>query len=103
MLFLLTKGLSGLKGLIKTKIMKNRTHVYYVYPMKLDIPKIGVSRERIIEALEAEGLQGLMNGYINIHMLPMYQKKIAYGSKGFPWTSDICHRDVKYSKGIYFC
>ena len=30
----------------------------------------------------------------------MYQQKIAYGSKGFPWSSDICHRDVDYSKGI---
>jgi len=30
----------------------------------------------------------------------MYQKKMAYGSSGFPWTSDICHREVDYSKGI---
>jgi hypothetical protein len=30
----------------------------------------------------------------------MYQQKVAYGSKGFPWTSDICHRDVSYKKGI---
>ncbi len=27
----------------------------------------------------------------------MFQKKIAYGSHGFPWTSDICHRDVDYT------
>jgi len=39
-------------------------------------------------------------GYTNIHLLPMYQQKMAYGSKGFPWTSDICHRDVSYRKGI---
>jgi hypothetical protein len=30
----------------------------------------------------------------------MYQKKIAFGSNGFPWTSDICRRDVSYKKGI---
>ena len=76
------------------------THVYYVYPMKLDLKKIGVSRARIIEALEAEGVEGLMGGYVNIHLLPMYQKKIAYGSKGFPWSSDICKREVSYAKGI---
>ncbi len=96
----LTNGLIGLKGLIKPKITKDTTHVYYVYPMKLDVNKIGVSRARIIEALEAEGLKGLMNGYINLHMLPMYQRKIAYGSKGFPWSSDICKREVSYEKGI---
>ena len=33
-------------------------------------------------------------------VLPMYQKKIAYGSNGFPWTADICRRDVDYSRGI---
>ena len=33
-------------------------------------------------------------------MLPMYQNKIAYGSKGFPWSSDICKRKVSYKKGI---
>ena len=41
-----------------------------------------------------------MEGYTNIHLLPMYQKKIAYGSKGFPWRSDICRRDINYKKGI---
>jgi hypothetical protein len=30
----------------------------------------------------------------------MYQKKIAYGSKGFPWNSEICHREVDYARGI---
>ena len=30
----------------------------------------------------------------------MYQEKIAYGSKGFPWNSEFCQREVDYSKGI---
>ncbi len=30
----------------------------------------------------------------------MFQKKIAYGSSGFPWTSDICRRKINYKKGI---
>jgi hypothetical protein len=30
----------------------------------------------------------------------MYQRKIAYGSQGFPWTSDVCRREVSYAKGI---
>ena len=33
-------------------------------------------------------------------MLPIYQNKIAYGSKGFPWNSDICKREISYKKGI---
>lgn len=42
----------------------------------------------------------LAGGYVNVHLLPMYQQKTAYGSKGFPWTSDICKREVTYAKGI---
>ncbi len=96
----LTAGLKGLKGLRTPTVRDGATHVYYVYPMVLDIDALGVSRQRIVEALEAEGLEGLAAGYANVHLLPMYQKKIAYGSAGFPWTSDICKREVSYAKGI---
>ena len=96
----LTAGLNGLLGLRTPVIKPGCTHAYYVYPMVLDIDRLGVSREKIIAALEAEGVTGLGGGYVNVHLLPMYQKKIAYGSSGFPWTSDICKRDVSYAKGI---
>jgi len=96
----LTAGLSGLKGLRTPVIKPDCTHVYYVYPMVLDLPLLGISRARLVEALQAEGVEGLMVGYANVHLLPLYQKKIAYGTKGFPWSSDICRRDVSYQKGI---
>ncbi len=94
----LSAGLQGLKGLRTPVVEPDCTHAYYVYPMVLDVDT--VPRARIIEALAAEGVTGLAAGYANLHLLPMYQKKIAYGSKGFPWTSDICHRNVSYEKGI---
>ncbi|MEW7009870.1 DegT/DnrJ/EryC1/StrS family aminotransferase [Lentilitoribacter sp. EG35] len=96
----LTEGLLGLTGLQTPKTSENCTHVYYVYGMVLDIDQLGVDRKRIIQALEAEGITGLAAGYVNVHLLPMYQKKIAFGSTGFPWNSDICKRDVNYKKGI---
>ncbi len=96
----LTSGLQGLAGIRPPVVMPDCTHAYYIYPMVLDVDQLGVSRDRIYEALAAEGVQGLEPGYANLHLLPMYQQKMAYGTKGFPWTSDICHRDVDYSKGI---
>lgn len=95
----LSEGLKGLRGLRTPVVKPGRTHVYYVYPMILDIKELGVSRDQIHAALQAEGV-AVSKRYQNIHLLPMYQKKMAYGSRGFPWTSDICHRDVNYSKGI---
>jgi len=95
----LSEGLKGLRGLRTPVVKPGCTHVYYVYPMVLDIEALGVSRERIHAALQAEGVV-VSKHYQNIHLLPLYQRKIAYGSMGFPWSSDICRRDVDYSKGI---
>jgi perosamine synthetase len=95
----LDNGLCNLKGLEIPVVSLDCTHVYYVYPLKVNSAELGVSRDLIHQALTAEGVE-LVNRYQNIHLLPMYQKKIAYGSSGFPWSSDICRRDITYSKGI---
>jgi perosamine synthetase len=96
----LTHGLAGLEGLSTPSVRPDSTHSYYIYPMVLDTQLLGVNRATVLNALEAEGVTGLAAGYACVHLLPMYQKKMAYGSKGFPWTSDICRREVSYQKGI---
>jgi dTDP-4-amino-4,6-dideoxygalactose transaminase len=96
----LSQGLNGLPGLRPPIVKPDCTHAYYMYPMVLDVEQLGISRARVMEALEAEGVVGLAAGYACLHLLPMYQQKMAYGSKGFPWSSDICHREVSYRKGI---
>lgn len=95
----LTKGLAGLPGLRAPVVQPDCTHVYYVYPMILDVQALGIDRNLISAALQAEGVP-VWCGYQNIHLLPMYQNKIAYGRKGFPWSSDLCRRQVDYRKGI---
>jgi len=93
-------GLAGLRGLRTPVVKPDCSHVYYVYSMYVDVVALGINRQRLHQALLAEGVPALGASYQNLHMLPMYQKKMAYGSKGFPWTSDICKRDVSYAKGI---
>jgi perosamine synthetase len=96
----LNAGLSSLKGVKVPRVSDGATHVYYVYGITLDVDVLGVSRERIIEALRAEGVPSIMAGYQNLHMLPMFRHKIAYGTKGFPWRSPYCNRDVQYGPGL---
>ena len=96
----LSAGLCGLPGLRTPVVKADCTHSYYMYPMVLNLDTLGVTRARIFKALEAEGVPGLAEGYVCLHLLPMYQQKIAYGSKGFPWTSEVCHREVSYEPGI---
>ena len=96
---ILTNGLKDLPGLKTPSIGNDRTHVYYVYAMQLDIDLLNISREKICAALNAEGVP-ISSKYQNIHLLPIYQRKIAYGSQGFPWNSEICKRLINYEKGI---
>jgi len=96
----LAKGLKNLKGLRLPIVRDNCTHVYYVLPLIVNVRELGVSRDLIIKALEAEGVTDLAGGYVNIHLLPMYQKKIAYGSNGFPWNLKETRKNISYKKGI---
>jgi perosamine synthetase len=96
----LTRGIEDLPGLRPPVIEPGCTHVYYVYPLLLDAQRLEVPKARIVEALRAEGVEGLSPSYQNIHLLPMYQQRIAYGSQGFPWTAPFCRREVDYRKGI---
>ncbi|WP_323015435.1 DegT/DnrJ/EryC1/StrS family aminotransferase [Devosia sp.] len=96
----LNAGLAGFEGLQTPVVSEGCTHVYYVYGLVLDVDRLGLTRQRILEALRAEGVDWLMNGYQNIHMFPIFQKKIAYGSKGFPWNQPFVSRDIDYGRGI---
>jgi perosamine synthetase len=96
----LDRELSKLPGITVPPVAVGCTHVYYVYGMTLDVNALGVSRQRIVDALRAEGVPGLVRGYQNLHLLPMFQQKIAYGTQGFPWTSPYASRQISYHKGI---
>ena len=88
----LTNKLRNLKGLRLPVIKKQCSHSFYTFPLILDIKKINLSRELICKALLAEGVK-IRFGYQNIHKLPIFQKKISYGSKGFPWS---INNKIKY-------
>ncbi len=94
----LNNRLSKLKGLEIPKVPRGYTHSYYIYPIKIKTSSIGINRSILFKALKAEGVQGIFEGYINLHMLPMFQKKIAYGKKGFPWK--FFKNKANYKKGI---
>jgi len=96
----LNAGLSSLPGLKVPKVVEGATHVYYVYGITLDVAALGVPRVRIVDALRAEGVPSLMAGYQNLHLLPLFRHKIAYGTKGFPWTSPYCSSDIQYGPGL---
>lgn len=96
----LSQSLKDLPGLLVPPVTVDCSHVYYIYAMRLQADLAGVGREKIIAALQAEGIPWVYGGYQLLHLLPTYQQKIAYGSHGFPWTGGLYHGQVDYSRGI---
>lgn len=95
----LDAGLAGLPGLKTPRVAVGNTHAYYIYGLQLDVSALGLPRARLVEALKAEGVPGLVGGYQNLHLLPMFKHKVAYGSGGFPWASPYCERTIHYGPG----
>lgn len=95
----LFKALNGLAGLELPYIPDDFTHVFYIFPMQLNVAN-GPSKKMICEALLAEGVP-ISSAYQNIHLLPVFQKKIAYGRKNFPWDLRVGGASLfDYAKGI---
>ena len=69
-----------------------------MYPIIIDYKKLKKSKNFIFNALKAEGVPALMKQYINLHLLPVYQKKNCIWKKNFPWS--INKKNYNYQEGI---
>jgi dTDP-4-amino-4,6-dideoxygalactose transaminase len=96
----LTERLLMFDDLILPQIDHADKHVYFVYPIRIKVDILGVSRDIIVKALQAEGIP-FGGGYVKpIYLEPLYQKKIAYGRDGCPFTCKFFNGEVDYHKGI---
>jgi dTDP-4-amino-4,6-dideoxygalactose transaminase len=66
-------------------VASGNTHVYYVFGMTLKSYTRGL-RNQVVNALRAEGVNGLLSGYQNIHSLPLFAEGLAFGASGFPYN-----------------
>ena len=97
----LSEALSSLTGLTTPFVLPGASHVYYVYGMKLDLDLLPSDRAWIVSALRAEGVSGLLVGYQNIHLNPLFRHRIAYGASGFPWSGlSSGESNVYYAPGL---
>jgi perosamine synthetase len=92
----LADGLQGLEGLVPPKTRAGCRHVYYVWAARLEEDKAGISRSLFSAALSAEGFPHFTAYVRPLYLLPLFQKRIALGASGFPFTLS----DVKYEKGM---
>lgn len=101
-----SERLSNIPGLTPAKLGDGCEHAYYLYPIKYDADVVGVPRNRFVQAVNLELPKPehweqtfLAEGYVRpLYLAPMYQKKIALGSKGFPWRENV-GVSYSYAKG----
>lgn len=104
----LNKYLSKIPCLEVAKVRKNSEHAYYAHTIKFNQKIAGIHRNEFIKALQAElmpmelreteGIKLNGGGVKPLYLQHMFQKKIAFGSKGHPWST--FNSNVNYSKGI---
>lgn len=106
----LAKEFEKIPPLTASKIRQGCTHSYYQQALFYNEEITGISRNLFIEAVKAEltayelreteGVK-ISAGYVKpLYLQPIFQKRIAYGSHGWPWTSREYKGKVSYQKGI---
>src|SRR5262245_52842389 len=81
-----TRALGDMPGLTCPVVRDGCRHVYYVWVGRYNEAETGVPRAVIVKALEAEGVP-TSAGYVEpLYRLPVFQKRIAIGRDGFPFT-----------------
>ena len=85
----LTECLQGVPNLILPTAPAGHMHTYYNYTLRFDLDKLGHAgdisyRDKILRALQAEGVEtGVWQGYM-LPAMTVFQAKNGYG-KGCPW------------------
>jgi perosamine synthetase len=88
------RRLAEMPGLTPARVVDGAEHAYYLYPVKYDARATGIPRAEFVAAVNAElptpaiwEQTGWVEGYVRpLYLAPLYQKKIAIGAHGFPWT-----------------
>ena len=92
----ITEGLKKLKGLKTTIVKKNCTSTFYNYALIIDDKIISTKKRKILNDLKNNDVP--VNGaYMNLHLLPVFTKKVAHNLKNFPWSLN--KKKYLYKKG----
>ncbi len=83
---LFSAQISDLPGISVPSLSPGNDHVYYVYGMRIDFQQIGIDRKILVSALKAEGVPAILEGYQNIHKLPLFSKELTYKGNPLPYS-----------------
>ncbi|ABL77520.1 DegT/DnrJ/EryC1/StrS family aminotransferase [Thermofilum pendens] len=93
--------LQGLDGdlVLLPKVRPYVKHTWHIFQVLLNLEKLRVDRDRVLEALRAENVLALVAYPRVIYENPLFQRMIGYG-KGCPWKCPFYGGSVSYRKGL---
>ncbi|MCX5800451.1 MAG: DegT/DnrJ/EryC1/StrS aminotransferase family protein [Candidatus Eisenbacteria bacterium] len=68
-------------------VRREATHARHLYPVLLNLGRLGIDRARFIEELRAENIGTTVN-FVPVHMHPYYRDTFGYKSGDFPVAED---------------
>ena len=91
-------GLSDLPSVRLTEMSTVNDNAFYIFPLVLVGRALEIGRDKICSDLKALGVP-LIEGYQNIHRLPIFKRKIAFGKNHIPWSLSERNTDIEYGMG----
>ena len=84
------KHFSEYEELIPYKVKKDRISAWHLYPLKLNLEALKITRNQFIEELKKRGI------YTSVHFIPLYRftyyKKLGYKKEDYPTSEWIFER-----------
>ena len=81
------EAFSGVDEIRTLSVERDATHARHLYPILLNLEKLGIDRARFIEELKAENIGTTVN-FVPVHMHPYYRDTFGYKNGDFPIAED---------------
>lgn len=98
---MLSKRLEEIDGVSGPYVIPEATHAYWLYPLRVDLEKLGVNIYTFSRALKAEGVNTVPKEYWLLYAHEfLANKRNAYGTSGCPFDCKYTTTTVEYGSGL---
>ena len=92
--------LEGVPGITLPYVHPKSTHVYYRFVLTVNEEEFGISRDRVVDAMNAEGF-AMSKGYVKpIYLLPVFQQRRVFNDTQFPFVYGTYRASQEYTRGL---
>lgn len=78
-----TRAFAEIPGVSTPQVRADSLPAWHLYPIRMDVRTLGVTREEVFRSLRAENI-GVNVHYIPVHLHPYYKQNFGYRSGEFP-------------------